>query len=65
MDPIPPICPSQAHPAAIERVRRVMRAGEDKPADERRRPRREAAGKVPAPPAAAAVDGDGHLDARA
>ncbi len=61
MDPIAAI--RRSDPAAVERVRRTARAGEDRPADERRRPPREAA-TVATDPAAPAVDGDGHIDAR-
>lgn len=64
MDPIAPI--RRSHPAAVERVRRIARAGEDRPADERRRPPREGeAEAVATDPAAPAVDGHGHVDARA
>ncbi len=68
MDPIAPI--RRSHPAAVERVGRIARAGEDRPADERRRPPRESeaegeAETVATDPAAPAVDGHGHIDARA
>lgn len=61
MEPIRRIGPASTSPAAIARVRRVKRTGEEHPDEERREPRRAPA----APDPAGAVDGDGHLDARA
>jgi hypothetical protein len=65
MDPIPPIRPVSAYPAAVEAVRRVARTGDDQAPDERRRRRREAETTAPADAAAPVAGGDGHVDARA
>lgn len=65
MDPIHPIRLGSTYPAAVQRVRRVTRAGEERPDDEPGEPRRKSGAPAPADPATAVVDGDGHVDARA
>jgi hypothetical protein len=64
MDPIHPIRPKPAIPAAVDPVRRVLRTGEDRS----RQDERPASGrqrKAPAAAAQAVVTPDGHLDTRA
>lgn len=63
MDPIRPIVPTSAHPAAVERVRRAARAGDERPQDEQPERREHPRGPRPAGPPA--VTGDGHIDALA
>jgi len=65
MDPIPPIRPTSAYPAAVDAVRRIMRTGEDQAPDERRRPRREAKRPAPTDAGAPGAGADGHVDTRA
>ena len=60
MDPIHPIRPASADPAAVDPVRRVTRTG-DEPTQDERRPRRDRR-RTPAPVAPPAVSGDGHVD---
>jgi hypothetical protein len=64
MDPIHPIVPASSNPAAVDRVRRVTRSGDEEPRHEQPQHRKRAPPpRVPEAPAA--VTGDGHIDALA
>jgi hypothetical protein len=64
MDPIHPIVPRSADPAAVDRVRRVARTGDEHAQDEEQE-RRERPRRAPAPVPPPVVTGDGHIDALA